>query len=186
MKTPLLSIGDVAQRAGVATSALRFYESEGLIASVRTSGGQRRYSRDMLRRVAFIRVAQRVGLSLEDIRGAFRLLPEGRTPTKADWTRLSRSWRPVLDEQIAVLERLRNQLDSCIGCGCLSLQRCALYNPADRAAQFGSGPRYLLGDAPFDPDAALSPEVTVELTPSDGSGPGRRRTTGERPRSQPR
>jgi len=156
VSTPLLSIGEIAGRAGVATSALRYYESEGLITSVRTSGGQRRYSRDMLRRVAFIRVAQRVGLSLDDIRSAFGLLPEGRTPTKADWTRLSRSWRPVLDEQIAMLERLRDQLDSCIGCGCLSLQRCALYNPSDQAARYGSGPRYLFGDAPADPSAAAS------------------------------
>jgi MerR family redox-sensitive transcriptional activator SoxR len=154
MGSPLLSIGDVAKRAGVATSALRFYESEGLVTSVRSSGGQRRYSRDMLRRVAFIRVAQRVGLSLDDIRNSFHLLPEGRTPTKADWTRLSRSWRPVLDEQIAMLERLRDQLDSCIGCGCLSLQLCALYNPGDRAARYGNGPRYLFGDPPAGPNAS--------------------------------
>src|ERR1700677_694990 len=101
MTTPRLTIGETAERSGVATSALRYYESEGLIASERSSGGQRRYARDMLRRIAFIRVAQRVGLSLDDIRGAFRQLPEGRTPNKADWTRLSRSWRPLLDEQIA-------------------------------------------------------------------------------------
>jgi MerR family redox-sensitive transcriptional activator SoxR len=161
VQTPLLSIGDVAGRAGVATSALRYYESEGLIASVRTSGGQRRYSRDMLRRVAFIRVAQRVGLSLEDIKGAFRLLPDGRTPTKADWSRLSRSWRPKLDEQIAVLEALRDQLDSCIGCGCLSLKRCSLYNPADQAARYGSGPRYLFGDPPAQ---RVAPPVPVRAT----------------------
>lgn len=156
MSTPLLAIGEIAERAGMATSALRYYESEGLIASVRTSGGQRRYSRDMLRRLAFIRVAQRVGLSLDDIRGAFLLLPAGRTPTKADWARISRSWRPVLDEQIAVLERLRDELDSCIGCGCLSLKRCSLYNPADEAARFGSGPRYLFGDPPAGRKAAAS------------------------------
>jgi MerR family redox-sensitive transcriptional activator SoxR len=153
MTTPRLSIGETAERSGVATSALRYYESEGLISSERSSGGQRRYARDMLRRIAFIRVAQRVGLSLDDIRSAFRQLPEGRTPNKADWTRLSRSWRPLLDEQIALLQALRDQLDSCIGCGCLSLQRCALYNPSDQAARFGSGPRYLYGDPSADATA---------------------------------
>ena len=105
----------------------------------------------MLRRVAFIRVAQRLGLSLEAIRDALSTLPDERTPTKADWTRLSRSWRPLLDEQIAVLERLRADLDSCIGCGCLSLRKCALYNPADQAARYGSGPRYLYGDPAAEP-----------------------------------
>jgi len=142
----MLAIGEVAERTGVAASALRYYESEGLISSVRSAGGQRRYRRDQIRRVAFVRVAQRVGLSLEEIREALALLPSGRTPTRADWARLSRTWRPLLDEQIAVLTRLRDQLDSCIGCGCLSLQRCALYNPADRAATLGPGPRYLLSD----------------------------------------
>lgn len=144
----MLTIGEVAERTGVARSALRFYESEGLIEADRSSGGQRRFPRHMLRRVAFIRVAQRVGLSLDEIREALATLPEGRTPTKADWTRLSRSWRPRIDEQIAVLERLRDQLSSCIGCGCLSLRSCALYNPQDVAAELGEGPRYLLGDDP--------------------------------------
>ncbi|MGO9198366.1 MAG: redox-sensitive transcriptional activator SoxR [Acidimicrobiales bacterium] len=146
--SPTLSIGEVAERTGVATSALRYYEAEGLISSERSEGGQRRFHRDMLRRIAFIRVAQRVGLSLDDIRSALAMLPKSRTPNKNDWARLSRAWRPVLDEQIAVLERLRDQLDSCIGCGCLSLRRCALYNPDDRAAGLGEGPRYLLGDDP--------------------------------------
>lgn len=157
MSLPRLSIGELAARSGVATSALRYYEAEGLIRSLRTPGGQRRYARDVLRRVAFVRVAQRLGLSLEDIRAALALLPEGRTPTKADWSRLSRMWRPLLDEQIAVLERLRGDLDSCIGCGCLSLQRCALYNPDDQAARFGSGPRYLYGDPAADPTRSASP-----------------------------
>ncbi len=148
MASTTLSIGEVAERTGVAPSALRFYEAEGLIRSDRSEGGQRRFHREMLRRVAFVRVAQRVGLSLQDIRAALSLLPEGRTPTKQDWARLSRAWRPRLDEQIAVLERLRDQLDSCIGCGCLSLKRCSLYNPDDRAATLGSGPRFLLGDEP--------------------------------------
>lgn len=148
----MLSIGEVADRTGVATSALRYYESEGLITSERSSGGQRRYRRDQIRRVAFVRVAQRVGLSLDDIRQALSLLPEGRTPTRADWTRVSRTWRPLIDEQIAMLTRLRDELDSCIGCGCLSLQRCALYNQADRAAALGPGARYLLSDdRPDDP-----------------------------------
>ena len=145
-----LTIGEVATRTGVATSALRFYEREELVASARSEGGQRRYHRDVLRRVAFVRVAQRVGLSLDEIRAALASLPQGRTPTKADWARLSRSWRPRLDEQIAVLERLRDELSSCIGCGCLSLRACALYNPADAAATLGAGPRYLLGDHPSD------------------------------------
>jgi MerR family redox-sensitive transcriptional activator SoxR len=130
----------------VAPSALRFYEAEGLLSSTRTSGGQRRYPRSELRRVAFVRVAQRVGLSLEEIRDALATLPASRTPTKADWARLSASWRPRLDEQIAVLERLRDELSSCIGCGCLSLRECSLYNPSDTAAANGPGPRYLLAD----------------------------------------
>ncbi len=143
-----LSIGDVAERTGVAASALRFYEAEGLIASERSLGGQRRFRRETLRRVAFIRIAQQVGLPLNDVRRALSLLPDGRTPTKSDWARLSRSWRPLLDERIATLTRLRDSLDSCIGCGCLSLKRCALYNPDDVASAKGAGARYLLGDEP--------------------------------------
>lgn len=143
-----MTIGAVADRTGVAASALRYYEREGLLASERSDGGQRRYPREVLRRVAFIRTAQRVGLSLEEIKAAMASLPAGRTPTKADWERLSRSWRPRLDDQIAVLERLRDRLTSCIGCGCLSLKVCALANPGDEAARLGCGPRYLLGDRP--------------------------------------
>src|SRR5437667_6422062 len=119
MATELLSIGEVSERTGVAVSALRFYDAEGFITSVRSSGGQRRFSRDVLRRIAFIRVAQTVGLTLDEIRESLATLPEGRTPTKADWARLSRGWRPRLDAQIALLERLRDELTSCIGCGCL-------------------------------------------------------------------
>lgn len=144
----LLTIGELAERAGVNTSALRFYETQGLITSERTGGGQRRFHRDELRRVAFIRAAQNVGLSLEQIAASLATLPEGRTPTKADWARLARQWRPALDEQIALLERLRDTLTDCIGCGCLSLKACALYNRNDRAAAGGSGPRYLFGDTP--------------------------------------
>ncbi|HEY0951808.1 redox-sensitive transcriptional activator SoxR [Nocardioides sp.] len=134
-----LTIGQLAERAGVAPSALRFYESEGLIESLRTAGNQRRYPRATLRRVAFIRSAQRVGLSLEEIHDALRRLPAGRTPSKADWASLSRSWRPRLDEQIERLQRLRDTLDSCIGCGCLSLRSCALHNPGDVLAERGPG-----------------------------------------------
>jgi MerR family redox-sensitive transcriptional activator SoxR len=146
----LLTIGEVVERTGVAHSALRFYEREGLLAAERSEGGQRRYRREALRRIAFVRVAQTVGLSLDQIREALASLPEGRTPTKADWARLSAGWRPYLDEQIALLERLRDELSSCIGCGCLSLRACALYNRDDAAASLGAGPRYLLGDEPGD------------------------------------
>jgi len=134
----------------VRPSALRYYEAEGLIASQRTGGGQRRYHRDVLRRVSFIRVAQKVGLTLDEIRAALSSLPDERTPTREDWSRLSREWRPRLDEQIAILQRLRDRLDGCIGCGCLSLQTCRLANPGDKAGLTGPGPRYVLGDPPDD------------------------------------
>ncbi|MGZ4449568.1 MAG: redox-sensitive transcriptional activator SoxR [Nocardioides sp.] len=134
-----LTIGHLAERAGVATSAIRFYEARGLVTSVRTTGNQRRYDQATLRRVAFIRTAQRVGLSLDEVADALATLPAGRTPTKADWTRLSRTWRPRLDEQIARLEALRDRLDGCIGCGCLSLKSCALTNPDDEVAARGPG-----------------------------------------------
>ena len=141
--TDPLPIGDVARRAGLATSALRYYERQGLISSVRTSGGIRRYRRSVLRRLAFIRAAQSVGLSLEEIRAALSTLPEQRNPTAADWTRLSDGWRARIDEQIDGLVALRDTLGSCIGCGCLSLDRCALSNPSDTAGQTGAGARYL-------------------------------------------
>jgi MerR family transcriptional regulator, redox-sensitive transcriptional activator SoxR len=150
MSTELLSIGEVAERTGVAVSALRFYDAQGFIHATRSAGGQRRFPREVLRRIAFIRVAQTVGLTLDEIRAALGTLPEGRTPNKADWERLSRAWRPRLDAQIALLVRLRDQLTSCIGCGCLSLQACALYNPDDLAASLGEGARYLMGDTPAD------------------------------------
>ncbi|HVV37727.1 MAG TPA: redox-sensitive transcriptional activator SoxR [Acidimicrobiales bacterium] len=139
-----LSIGEVADRAGIATSALRFYEQEGLIHADRSDGGQRRYHRDVLRLIAFIRAAQRVGLTLDDIRGALATLPEGKVPTAADWSRLSKSWRPLLDRRIEEMQRLRDRLDSCIGCGCLSLKTCALSNPNDVAAADGPGARWLI------------------------------------------
>ncbi|HET6776016.1 MAG TPA: redox-sensitive transcriptional activator SoxR [Acidimicrobiales bacterium] len=141
-----LTIGAVSERTGVAPSALRYYESEGLICSTRTDGNQRRYHRDVLRRVSFVKVAQRVGLTLEEIRNALASLPEGRTPTQADWSGLSREWRPRLDAQIELIERLRDRLDGCIGCGCLSLKACRLLNADDRAGERGAGPRYLIGD----------------------------------------
>jgi MerR family redox-sensitive transcriptional activator SoxR len=143
-----LTVGQIAERSGVAVSALHFYERQGLINSRRTSGNQRRYRRDTLRRVAFIRVAQRVGMSLADIKAALDSLPEGRPPGKADWQRLSNSWRSELDHRIAQMEKLRDELTSCIGCGCLSLDTCTLFNPDDTLANEGSGPRRLLvGDA---------------------------------------
>ena len=145
-----LPIGEVAARAGLEPSALRFYESRGLISSRRTAAGQRRFHRDVLRRLAFIKVAQRVGLTLDEIAESLELLPGARTPTTRDWAKLSTTWRARLDEQIALLEHLRDDLTSCIGCGCLSLKACALYNPDDGAAALGSGPRYLLGDSSAD------------------------------------
>jgi len=134
-----LTIGELADRSGVAASALRYYEAQGLIESERTTGNQRRYRRVTLRRVAFVRAAQRVALPLDEIREALDTLPSGRTPTKADWSRLSRDWRPRIDEQIGRLERLRDRLDGCIGCGCLSLDPCALQNPGDVLAAEGPG-----------------------------------------------
>jgi len=146
MDTELLSIGTMSERTGVAPSALRFYEAEGLIHSMRTDGGQRRYPRDTIRRVSFIRVAKEVGLSLDDIAEALASLPAHRTPNKKDWERISTAWRPRLEHQIRVLERLRDRLSGCIGCGCLSLQACRLLNPGDEAAVRGPGPRYVLDD----------------------------------------
>jgi MerR family transcriptional regulator, redox-sensitive transcriptional activator SoxR len=134
-----LTIGQVAERSGVPHTALRFYEESGLITSTRTAGNQRRYPRAVLRRLAFIRTAQRVGLSLDQIRDALATLPDGRPPTKSDWARLSRSWRVELDTRIDALQRLRDRLTSCIGCGCLSLRSCALHNPDDVAAGLGTG-----------------------------------------------
>lgn len=142
-----LSIGEVAQRSGVATSALRFYETKGLIASERTDGNQRRYPRATLRRVALIRAGQEVGLSLAELADALATLPHDKTPTKSDWQRLSKSWRTRLDAQIAELIGLRDELTDCIGCGCLSLRSCSIFNPGDAASDLGTGPRYLLGDS---------------------------------------
>lgn len=142
-----LTPGHVAERAGVAVSALHFYERENLIASIRTAGNQRRYHRDVLRRIAFIRVSQSLGISLARIRDALATLPDDRVPTKADWSRLSRGWRSDLDARIDQLQRLRDNLDGCIGCGCLSLKSCALFNPDDELAATGPGARRLIRGA---------------------------------------
>ena len=147
----LLTIGDVARRSGVASSALRFYEQRGLIGSERAGSGHRRYRRPVLRRVAFIVFAQRVGLTLDEIGAELSKLPPDRAPTKRDWSRLSRGWSGRIDERIAELERLKAGLTECIGCGCLSLERCRLANPGDRAARLGPGPRYWVGDRPASP-----------------------------------
>lgn len=142
-----LTIGEVAARSGVATSALRFYETKGLIASERTDGNQRRYPRATLRRVALIRAGQEVGLSLAELAEALEHLPHDKTPTKSDWGRLSKAWQSRLDARIAEMVALRDELTDCIGCGCLSLKSCAIFNPGDAAADLGTGPRYLLGDS---------------------------------------
>lgn len=136
----MLAIGEVAHRSGFAASALRYYESQGLIHAVRNSGGQRRFERNVLRRLAFIRAASNVGLRLEEVKAELAKLPDNRTPNKADWERISRHWRGRLDEQIAALQRLRDGLTSCIGCGCLSLQRCRFSNPNDVAATSDRAP----------------------------------------------
>ncbi len=139
-----LSVGEVARRSDVAVSTLHFYEAKGLIRSTRTRGNQRIYERDVLRRVAFIKVAQRVGMKLTDIAAALSTLPATSAPSRADWARLSASWRGDLDERIAQLKKLRDTLDDCIGCGCLSIDRCRLRNPRDELGAEGPGPRRLL------------------------------------------
>ena len=144
MEDSAITIGRLAKRTGVAASALRFYEARGLIHSVGEAGKTRRYRRDAIRRVSFIRVAQAMGMSLQDIGAALAELPSQRTPTADDWAKISQAWRPLLQARIDALCRLRDQLDSCIGCGCLSLERCKLYNPDDEAGEKGSGPRLLL------------------------------------------
>jgi MerR family redox-sensitive transcriptional activator SoxR len=145
----LLTIGEVSRRSGVAASALRFYEERGLISSERAGSGHRRFPRPVLRRIAFIVFAQRIGLSLEEIGAELAKLPPDRAPTRRDWSRLSSSWTSRIDERIAELERLKLGLTECIGCGCLSLDRCRLANPEDRAGRRGAGPRYWIGDRPL-------------------------------------
>ena len=160
--TDLLTVGEIARRSGFAESAIRYYEGLGLLAADRTAGNQRRFERGTLRRLAFIRAARNVGLSLNEVAEALSSLPAGRTPTRADWSRLSRGWRHRLDEQIEALTALRDGLDSCIGCGCLSLQRCAISNPADTARAGGPGAAYLPPGLRRD-DRARQPEHVLAV-----------------------
>jgi MerR family redox-sensitive transcriptional activator SoxR len=146
MAEELLTIGEVSRRSGVASSALRFYEERGLITSERSGSGHRRFPRSVLRRIAFVVFAQRVGLTLDEIGAELAKLPPNHTPTRRDWTRLSATWQARIDDRIAELQRLKLGLAECIGCGCLSLDRCRLANPEDRAGRLGPGPRYWLGD----------------------------------------
>lgn len=142
-----LSIGQLADRTGLAVSAIRFYEEKGLVSPLRNAGGQRRYDRADIRRLSFVMISQQLGFSLSEIAELFRGLPEGRTPNKADWTRISKVFRKTLDQRIETMTLLREKLDGCIGCGCLSLSNCKLYNPDDKAHVKGAGPRYLMGDS---------------------------------------
>ena len=149
-KNQYISIGELSRRSGVAASALRFYEQRGLVEAHRGAGNQRLFHRSVLRRIAIIKVAKELGLSLEEIGSALGGLPRNRPPTRRDWERLASRWHAQLTARIASLEMLRDNLSGCIGCGCLSLQRCALYNPDDRAASLGQGPRYIQGDSAAD------------------------------------
>ena len=141
-----LTIGTISQRTGLAVSAIRYYEAQGLVTPWRNAGGQRRFERADIRRLSFVMIAQQFGFSLPQIKAELDLLPKGRTPTKADWAKISAGFRAELDQRIDNLTRMRDTLDSCIGCGCLSLKSCALYNPKDKASTRGAGPRYLMGD----------------------------------------
>jgi MerR family transcriptional regulator, redox-sensitive transcriptional activator SoxR len=163
----MLTIGEASRRSGVAASALRFYEQRGLIRSERASSGHRRYARPVLRRIAFIVFAQRIGLTLEDIGAELARLPLEDAPSREDWSSLSGTWTSMIDERITELERLKAGLTQCIGCGCLSIDRCRLANPQDRAARFGPGPRYWVGDCPPGPeDPQVAAVLAVEQTPA--------------------
>lgn len=150
MTSSLLTIGELARRTGLSVSAIRFYEARGLVSAVRTSGNQRRFLRSDIRRLSFALIAQQLGLSLGEIEAELSTLPNGRAPTQEDWRAISERMRAALDARITMLERTRDLLDGCIGCGCLSLERCKLYNPNDRAARAGPGPRFLLGNRASD------------------------------------
>ena len=143
-----LTIGQVANRTGLSVSAIRFYETKGLVKPIRDAGGRRSFLPSDIRRLSFVLIAQQLGFPLVEICERLSGLPEGRTPTRQDWARISRAFRQTLQERIDIMTRMRDRLDGCIGCGCLSLANCALYNPDDRAHRLGAGPRYLLGDAP--------------------------------------
>ena len=142
----------MAERTGLSVSAIRYYETQGLVLSNRSAGGQRRFLKSDIRRLSFVQIAQQVGFTIEQIRKHLNALPNSRTPTKADWARMSKQFRSALDEKINSLTKMRELLDGCIGCGCLSLNKCQLYNPNDRAYLKGAGPRYLMGDEPISPD----------------------------------
>jgi MerR family redox-sensitive transcriptional activator SoxR len=146
MQSKRIGIGQVAERTGLSVSAIRFYESQGLVAPVRNNGGQRRFLRSDIRRLSFVLIAQQLGFSIEQIRDRLATLPDERTPTQKDWARISKGFRDDLQTRIDVMTRMRDRLDGCIGCGCLSLRNCALYNPDDRARRQGAGPRYILGE----------------------------------------
>lgn len=148
MPPHLLSIGQLATRTGLAVSAIRYYETQGLIEPLRNAGGQRRFMRADIRRLSFVQIAQQFGFSIARIRALLDELPHGRAPTEKDWGRIGKIFRADLDQRIETLEKLRDNLDGCIGCGCLSMKKCALYNPEDRIAAKGAGPRYLMGDRP--------------------------------------
>ena len=163
--SPLLSIGDLARRTGLSVSAIRFYEVRGLVSAVRTGGNQRRFPRSDIRRLSFALIAQQLGLTLSEIEAQLVTLPLGRAPTQEDWRAISLRMRQAMDGRIAMLQRTRDLLDGCIGCGCLSLDRCALYNPGDRAAVAGAGPRFLLGDRASDFEPGAANEASLEVTP---------------------
>lgn len=148
MLAKTIPIGQMSERTGIAVSAIRYYEKQGLVSPERNAGGQRRFLRSDIRRLSFVQIAQQFGFSISQIREQFDLLPDGRTPTKQDWTKISRAFRAELDQRIDTLTNLRDKLDGCIGCGCLSMKTCALYNKHDRAGDLGAGPRYLMGDKP--------------------------------------
>jgi MerR family redox-sensitive transcriptional activator SoxR len=150
----MLSIGELSRRTGLSVSAIRFYEARGLVTAIRTGGNQRRFMRSDIRRLSFALIAQRLGLTLSEIEAVLATLPQGRPPSRADWEAISLAIRGALETRIAMLQKTRDLLDSCIGCGCLSLDRCALYNPDDRAARAGAGPRFLMGDRAEDFGAA--------------------------------
>lgn len=146
--TDFISIGKLAERVGISVSAIRFYETKGIISSIRNAGGQRRFLRSDMRRLSFVLIAQQLGFTIQEIASELSALPHGRTPTKADWTATSERFRKILDKRIENMVQMRDRLDGCIGCGCLSLKACKLYNPEDRARVGGAGPRYLMGDKP--------------------------------------
>ncbi|MHA1527387.1 MAG: redox-sensitive transcriptional activator SoxR [Alphaproteobacteria bacterium] len=156
-----ISIGQLAKRTGLSVSAIRYHEAQGLVAAERNTGGQRRFLRSDIRRLSFVLIAQQFGFSIAEIKAELASLPKSRTPTKSDWERIAKVFGKVLDQKIDALQQLRARLDGCIGCGCLSLQACKLYNPEDRASRLGAGPRYLMGDrpnaTPRSPDTARRP-----------------------------